>query len=200
MPTADSDSQLPLDLGALTSTAPTGKAARKRKQDLALSAPGRVERVTSREAFTRAIFAVGGNEKTIQFASGLLYRIAFDLSAKKLYQYFGVSDGNRDGLPEIVQNVVMIHELLNAAAIRKLVIPVATEQADINNIVYATVRRQSHATERFLISVNLFTRSERLLQDPDQAQLPTPPITLDTEYGPMSVEVVEVFNESDIPF
>ena len=191
---------MPLDLGALTPTAPTGKPARKRKQDPALSAPGRVERVTSREAFTRAIFAVGGNEKTIQFASGILYRIAFDLSAKELYQYFGVPDGNRDGLPEIVQNVVMIHELLNTAAIRKLVIPAETEQTDINSIVYATVRRQSHATERFLVSVNLFTRSERLLKDPDPTQTPSQPIRLDTKYGPMSVEVVEVFNESDIPF
>lgn len=156
--------------------------------------------MTSREAFTRAIFAVGGDRETIRRASGILYRIAFDLSAKELYQYFGVSDGNRDGLPEIVQNVVMIHELLNAAAVQKLVIPAPTAQEELNEIVYATVSRQSHATERFLVSVNLFTRSERLLKDPDQPHQPSQPIRLDTEYGPIDVEVLELTNESDLPY
>jgi hypothetical protein len=196
----DEASQLPLDLGALISAEPAEKPTRSRKKDSALKSPGRIERVTSRDEFESAIRALGGDDQAISFATGAIYRVAFNMTAAQLYRRHSAPSNNRDFLPLVVQRIIQVHELINAEMLRNHTLPPRLEeQSDINNHIVVIVRKQTQQTEVFLATFKLFGKGAQLGQR-KPSLVERSPITVDTEYGPIEVPVLEVENDEDIPF
>ncbi len=196
----DDASQLPLDLGAdlgaLIETS-VGKPKKGKQKDPALTSPGRIERVTSREEFAAAVTTLGGDGIGIRNATGAIYKVAFNMTANQLYAYHGVKD--RDFLPSVVQRLLQVHELVNAEALRNYTMPQQLEEQEaINKHIVVIVERQTKHTEVFLATFKLFGKGAQLGKR-DPALKPKPPITIHTEHGPVECEVLEV-DEGDILF
>jgi len=190
-------SQLPLDLGELTRVEPAGKPKKsKQPPDPALTAPGREERVSSREEFVAAIKTLGGDAICIQRATGALYRIVFGMTTAQLYKHHGAPKNERDFLPIVVQHLIQLHELINAEKVRNHTLPTGMEaQAEINEHILVVVQKQTRQTEIYLSTHKLFGKGTLVAQKKASS-----PITIESEYGPLDIPVLELENESDIPF
>lgn len=199
-PTEEPASQLPLDLGEFTLVEPAGKLTKGKQKDPALIAPGRIERVTSREEFEAAIIALGGDRIGIRNATGALYRAAFRMTASELYQHYGVA-AERDFLPLVVQRLIQVHEMLNAEKLRQHTLPAGMqEQAEINRHLVVIVQKQTQQTQIFFATYNFFGVTAQLGKR-NASLKAQPSITVNTdEYGPVECEVLEVENDADIPF
>ena len=118
-----------------------------------LSSPGRDQRVTTRKGFVDALMNRGVDGLGVGQATDALYQAGFNQSTNELYRQHGATPGNRDGLPEGVQDQIQIYELVNKRRIQKHNQKAFVEshgQEAVNDELSGVVYDQTQKTRKFL--------------------------------------------------
>ncbi|MGL5084031.1 MAG: hypothetical protein ACRC8A_21300 [Microcoleaceae cyanobacterium] len=109
---------------------------------------GRLERVDSRTGFTRALFEKGANAEGVRDATDGMYEEAFELHTRELYEHHGSKRGNRDTLPEDIQDQMMLHEILNKRRVQKHLVE-SDAQNEVNQELTEVVKDQTQQNKGF---------------------------------------------------
>lgn len=141
---ADDSEQQELDLGISLPPSPSSRPAKSSRQ----SSSGRIERVDSRAGFTKALNDKGADSEGISEATDALYQEGFGKRTRELYETYGVKPGNRDVLPEEVQDQVMLHEIINKHRVKRHDVE-ATTQDDVNDELTDVVADQTRKNRGF---------------------------------------------------
>ena len=141
---ADDSEQQELDLGISLPPSPSSKPAKSSRK----ASSGRIERVNSRAGFTKALNNKGADSEGISAATDALYQEGFDKRTQELYETYGVKPGNRDTLPEEIQDQVMLHEIINKHRVKRHDVGVTT-QDDVNDELTSVVAEQTRKNRGF---------------------------------------------------
>ena len=112
------------------------------------SSSGRVERVDSRKGFTDALHSKGADRKGIGQATNAMYQEGFGMSTNELYDAYSATRGNRDTLPEEIQDQIMIHEITSKHRVRQHEVK-AADQEGVNNELTDVVADQTRQNKGF---------------------------------------------------
>lgn len=132
----------------LFGSSPEPQLEKTSKQSQLRKSGGKAERLASREVFTNALHDKGADHNGIAQATDAMYIEAFGTGAKGLYRAHDGRRGDRDTLPQQVQDELVVHETLNGYRVQKHQV-LSTNQEGVNQELTKVVRSQTRKNKKF---------------------------------------------------
>lgn len=138
---SDDSQEQQLDLGIFPQLSPQ-QPVKKQIETL------RTQRVDTRQAFTKALVNKRADGEGVSAATDAMYKEAFGKNTRELYETHGGKKGNRDTLPEEVQEQLIVHEILNKQRVSKHDVK-GNSQDEVNDELTDVVAEQTRQNKGF---------------------------------------------------